>query len=236
MKATEAITLQAFLIALSQLDTALPGDLQQKIQQIGHTLAHDKTSAIAEIRDLVKKHAQLNRLYEAARITLQKQYQTQERDKWQEREWIVSESGSLALESIAVPILTADDFTIAAKELLKKLKVGKDFIDKIFLDSLQKAVSLADIRTISVLEALEFRPLTIENLAYRLEMPIEQSCGIVQRLWNSGYIDMTTGGILRKIFPIFKSKKPASQIADSAAYFTLTSKGYFHLHPVITLG
>ena len=231
MKATEAITLQAFLIALSQLDTALPGDLQQKIQQIGRALANHQTSAIAEIQDLVKKHAQLNRLYEAARITLQKQYQTQERDKW-----MMSESGSLALENIAVPILIADDFTIAAKELLKKLKAGKDFIDKIFLDSLQKAVSLADIRTISVLEALEFRPLTIENIAYRLEMPIEQSRGIVQRLWNRGYIDITTRGILRKIFPIFKSKKQAKQIADSKAYLTLTAKGHFRLHPVITFG
>ncbi len=148
----------------------------------------------------------------------------------------MSESGSLALESIAVPILTADDFTITAKELLKKLKVGKDFIDKIFLDSLQKAVSLADIRTILVLEALEFRPLTIENLAYRLEMPIEQSRGIVQRLWNRGYIDTTTGGIFRKIFPIFRSKKQANQIVNSKVYLTLTAKGHFRLHPVITLG
>ncbi|MGK7872585.1 MAG: hypothetical protein AB4426_04525 [Xenococcaceae cyanobacterium] len=230
MKATEKTTLQAFLIALSQLDTALPFDLQQAIAKIGHALAQNQTDVIDSISDLVKKHPQLNELYSAARTTLQKQYQTQEQDKL-----TMGESDALALENVAVSILTADDFTIAAKQLLRKLKAAKDFTDIVFMDCLQKAVSRADARAISVLKALESRPLTIENLAYKLEMPIEQSRRIVQRLWNDGYIDTTTGGILRKILPIFKSRKFPSKEA-SVDYFTLTSRGYFHLHPVITFG
>lgn len=49
LKSTEEITLQALLVALAQIDTALPDHLQQEIHQLGGELAQQKTGAIAQI-------------------------------------------------------------------------------------------------------------------------------------------------------------------------------------------
>ncbi|MFN6568006.1 hypothetical protein A6770_23300 [Nostoc minutum NIES-26] len=47
-----------------------------------------------------------------------------------------------------------------------------------------------DIRRI--LTALERRPLTVENLAYALGLPLEETREVMMRLWDEGYIDTTT--------------------------------------------
>ncbi|VEP12083.1 conserved hypothetical protein [Hyella patelloides LEGE 07179] len=228
MTPTEQTTLQAFLIALAQLETTLLEDLQQDIRQIGDDLNKQPTVAFDKIPELVTKHAQLNDLYKTARLNLQREYQTQQRDKLE-----ISVSGKLALEPMAITMLTADDFQATAKQLVTRVKDSKDA----FFKTLQAAVSVtqakADLKAFSVLKALEFRPLTIENLAYALEMSPDQARQIIQRLWQEGKINTTKAGIFGTIFPFLRPKKRPSQIHDSNTYFTLTSFGYFDLHPVI---
>ena len=226
LKPNQQITLQSFLIALSELDTALPENLQPAIHQIGHSLAKGEKTGINRISELVSHHPQLNQLYQQARLNFQRQYQSQERDKL-----FIYGSDTLALEKTAITLLTADDFLSAAKQLVNQANTVKDS----FLASLQQSISLAEARSnlqaISILQALEFKPLTIENLVYTLNLPQEKVHHLVQRLWNEGKIDTVTGGILRKIFPTLRSKKQLNE----SAYFTLTSLGYFHLHPLIDI-
>lgn len=234
MNSIEQITLQALLIALAQLETSLPENLQKNISQIGDDLEKNSTHALDRIPELLTKHPQLRDLYETARLNLQREYQTQERDKFKGRPKLeISVAGALALEPMAIKLLTANDFQATAKQLVTKVKDSKDT----FLKQFQEAVSLtqakANLKAFSVLKALEFRPLTIENLAYALEISPEQARQIIQRLWQEGKINTTKAGIFGTIFPFLRPKKRPSQIHDSNTYFTLTSLGYFDLHPII---
>ena len=233
MTPAQKTTLQALLIALAQLETTLPEDLQQDIRQIGDDLNKQPTVALNRIPQLVTKHPQLNDLYKTARSNLQREYQTQQRDKLE----IISASGTLALEPIAISILTADDPQDTAKQIFKQIfkrvKDSKDLFSNAFQTALSLAQAKADLKAFSVLKALELRPLTIENLAYALEMSPEQTRQIIQRLWQEGKINTTKAGIVSTIFPFLRPKKRPSQINDSNIYFTLTSLGYFDLHPVI---
>ena len=235
MTPTEQTTVQALLIALAQLETSLPDDLQQDIHQIGNDLKQQSNVAITKIPQLVEKHSQLKNLYRAARSNLQKQYQNQQRDKFK---FEISASGTPALkpitiETIAIDLLTADDFQATAQQIIKQVKDSKDS----FINAFQTAVSVTqakeNLKAFSILKALEFRPLTIENLAYALEMSPEQTRKIIQRLWQEGKINTTNGSILGTILPFLRPKKQPSQINDAKTYFTLTSWGYFYLHPVI---
>lgn len=88
---------------------------------------------------------------------------------------------------------------------------------------------------IQALRVLERRPLTVAHLKYALGLPTEKVHQVVKRLWNKGYIDDSTANIFRKIIPSSKRRENLASI-DQTTYFTLTSKGYFHLHPVISFG
>ena len=234
LRPSETTTLQALLIALAQVETPLSQELKQEVQEIARNLESDSSTAISKISTLVEKDTQLNDTYQTARLNLQRQYQAQERDKF-----AINGSGTLSLEEItslediAYKILYSNDFLATAQQIVKKLQDSQDS----FIKTLQMAVSVAqakvDIKTFSILEALEFRPLTVENLAYGLEMDQEEIYQIVQRLWQERKIDTTNGSTLRKILPFLRSKNQPCKIEPTTTYLTLTSLGYFHLHPVI---
>ncbi|MGK7899345.1 MAG: hypothetical protein AB4372_38460 [Xenococcus sp. (in: cyanobacteria)] len=234
MKIIEQTTLQALLIALARVDTPLSQELKQEIQELAHDLAKNSSNAISKIESLVKKDNQLSEHYQTARDNLQRQYQAQERDKFG-----INGSGTLSveditsLEDIAYKILYSNDFLATAQKIVQKLQKSQDS----FIKTLQMAVSVAqakvDIKTYSILEALEFRPLTVENLTYGLEMDQEEIYQIVQRLWQERKIDTTNGSTLHKILPFLRSKNQPCKINPTTTYLTLTSLGYFYLHPVI---
>ena len=234
MKIIEQTTLQALLIALARVETPLSAGLKHEIQELAHDLANNSSDAISKISTLVKKDSQLNDLYQTARLNLQKQYQAQERDKFG-----ISVASTLSLddagflENIAYQILYSNDFQVAIQEIVKRFHNSKDS----FLNTLQMASSVAqakaDLKAISILEALEFRPLTVENLAYGLEMDQEQTYQIVKRLWQERKIDTIQGSTLRKILPFLRPKNQSCKIEPTTTYLTLTSLGYFYLHPVI---
>jgi hypothetical protein len=74
--------------------------------------------------------------------------------------------------------------------------------------------------------------VTPSDLAYKTSLPKAKVTEIVTQLWNEGKISTLTGGILGKMFPVLINKNKF----NPDAYFTLTSVGYFDLHPVIKIG
>jgi hypothetical protein len=82
IKTTDAITIQAFLNALGNLDSSLDESLKQDINNIGQTLANGDTICAAQcMRNLVLKDENLGKAYRAQRQTLNKDYQIQDRSK-----------------------------------------------------------------------------------------------------------------------------------------------------------
>ena len=234
MKPTEQTTLQAFLIALAQLETPLSEELKPEIQRIADDLERNGSAAIAKVDSLVKQDSQLSEFYQKARLNLQRQYQAKERDKFSLNSSVaLSLDQTSSLEDIAYKILYSNDFLATAQQIVKKFQNSQDS----FIKTLQMAVSVAqakaDLKTISILKALDFRPLTVETLAYRLEMDEEQTYQIVQRLWQERKIDSLHESTLRKIFPFLIPKNQFSKIDPINTYLTLTALGYFYLHPII---
>ena len=106
-----------------------------------------------------------------------------------------------------------------------------------FLVSLQQAVSELDAHSIAVLQALEKRPLTVKGLSYVTGHSQQQAQQLMQELCQAGYIDRTTSNILHKVFPALgKNLQQTCENFDLNTYFTLTAKGHFLLHPVLTFG
>lgn len=235
MRTIDALTLQALLLALLQLDEPLPQPLHQEICQTGEALQNEQRGVADQIRTLVRKHDRLNQLYQDAYDRLQKQSPTQERAQ---SFHAAPDTLPVTWREIAVPILTADDFRAAARELLKHTarlpKASGDI--RVFLVSLQQTVSAVDAQAIEVLRSLEKRPLTVKGLVYLMGISQTQARDLVQQLCQAGYIDRTTSSILHKVFPALRNKQRTCEEFDLETYFTLTAKGHFLLHPVLTFG
>jgi predicted RNase H-like HicB family nuclease len=79
----QALNLEAFLTAVTQLDSAsiLPEELREEINQVGEALADRQTDVVVRLQEIARKHQPLYELYEAAYEALDEQYHTQERNK-----------------------------------------------------------------------------------------------------------------------------------------------------------
>ena len=112
----QTVTLRAFLIALAELDSPLPATLQQEINKVGEMLANTPNDALNRLLELAENDCLLTS-YQQARINIQKQYETQERNKYdqpsQQNQPTPTPSGHLA--NIAIPILKAADSSAEAK-------------------------------------------------------------------------------------------------------------------------
>lgn len=87
-----------------------------------------------------------------------------------------------------------------------------------------------------ILTLLERQPLTIENLAESVESSIDEVGTVIIKLFEKGDIDRVESGILYKIFPdLFWNTRRQVQISNSDTHLTLTLKGYFRLHPLISI-
>jgi hypothetical protein len=236
MKPNEALSLEAFLVALAQLDTSLPSDLLSGMQQIGEALVQRPTEAIATIDVLVHRHAVLQRLYELAWITIQRQWFDDV------RRLLATPEAETILENFAVRVLMTDDPQTAAQAQIERAgqrEEATNLFDRI-VQLLYNVASAIETQTAAVLRALERRPLTVENLCYVLQLSADQVRALVQYLLNAGYIGSTNSGILRKFFPLLGRSRQAVNVAaqqvtfDTPDYFTLTAKGHFYLHPLVT--
>ncbi len=117
LKPSEEKTLQAFLVALTQLDRPLSPDLQQTLHQLGNDLAAQHSDAIAQLPAIASQDPALNSLYETARLDLQKRYQSQERAKGAVLP-IDSPGFKLNLENLASQIFRETDSVGAAQTFL----------------------------------------------------------------------------------------------------------------------
>jgi hypothetical protein len=258
MKSNEAIALQSLLITLSRLEATLPFDFQVKIHHLGNVLTLHQSQTIEAIDDLVCQHFQLHRLYELVRVTFQQKYQQQcgqqqcgQQQNDQQRSQISLTSdlppeAEGALETMVDQVLSHADPQKAAQNCIEQIKIQQEHSPS--SDSLQPiwrclygVVTLLEEQVNALLRAVERRPLTTENLSYVLQMSSDQVRVLVQYLWNAGYIDPTSVNVFRKIFPNLRRVQNVSreatqqlQMIDSPAYFTLTAKGFFHLHPLVT--
>lgn len=82
LKELDAITLRAFSEALEKLNGSLPDTLVQLIQQVGQALEENQLSDVtAAIEDITEADPNLLELYLKERLSLQEQYQAQQRNK-----------------------------------------------------------------------------------------------------------------------------------------------------------
>lgn len=232
MNGVDPIRLQAFLLALSQLDVALSKDLHQSIHRIGLALANDQMNVEPQIEAVLQQHPRLRELYDEAYANLQQQPPDQQQAT-QRADYL-----PLLAHEMAVPILVAEDFPDAAREVVKQAQQasGLPYAARWFSLSLQRAVEKVDAKTIAVLKALEKRPLSVKSLVYVVGLTVDQIWPIVQSLWQKGYIDRVTANIIYKIFPMLKDRELSCQAIDAETYLTLTAKGHFYLHPVLSVG
>lgn len=234
------LTIQAFMLALPQLDVPLPSEMEQAIHQIGHAIQNQQQQvAASEIRELVTQHHRLNELYQECYDHLQRRYQTHERAK----STGMSSTVTMALpwQSLwAVPILTSDNPRRLVRSIAHHSFAQTDpriaFDDSgILLASLAKVVRKIDAQETAILRALEYHPLTVEDLTYTVRMSLEQVKTIVESLWQGHYVDVASSNLWQRMLSLIEPCSQKPQVSDPATYFTLTMKGRFRLHPLIKL-
>lgn len=239
MKATEALTLEACLIAIAKLETELPPDLHQSMQAIGQALQASDPTAVSQLRDLVTHHADLQKHYDIARELLQEQYHTQERAKaWNPQHNGNSGTATLRLEAFAIPMLTADDFRTTAQRLFQRDDVRRAYQHpqsdlRAFLHTLKQTVTTLDPVALELMRELERKPATVENLSYGLNLALSQAQGLAQRLQKDGYIGPLNGNFLHMMLPLIGVYPQKTHPLRADTYLSLTAKGYFQLNPVI---
>lgn len=82
MKAEHETQLKAFVIALNGLESPLPEAAYDSIHQMGLAIAQQNPDrALQILHELVQTHPDLSDRYEAARLSLRRDYQTQQRSK-----------------------------------------------------------------------------------------------------------------------------------------------------------
>ncbi|NJL20898.1 MAG: hypothetical protein HC895_08910 [Leptolyngbyaceae cyanobacterium SM1_3_5] len=196
MKPNEALTLEAFLVALAQLDTSLPSDLLLGMRQIGEALTQRKAEAIDTIDTLVRRHSNLQRLYELAWITIQHYW-------FDDLRRLAAVPGADGiLEDFAAQVLATDDPQLAAHVQIERAgqrEQPANLLDRL-MQLLAKVADAIETQTTALLRALERRPLTIENLCYVLQLSADQVRALVQYLLNAGYIGSTRSSVIRKLF------------------------------------
>ncbi|MGF1498417.1 MAG: hypothetical protein ACFB8W_16575 [Elainellaceae cyanobacterium] len=238
MSTADPIAIQAFTAAMPQLEPLLPDDLRQAAHRVGKALTQqDLEGATAAIFDLVERYDCLKQPFTTAYERLEKQHQAQRRQPWNQNMVALSASTEPPLENITASILTADDFVAAGKQLLRRLESRHRCLSddhQAFLASLHRAIEQADEQILPILRALEPHPLTILDLAHVLGHPLDQIRPNVHSLWRTHYIDLTTGSLVHRILPMLPRLRHPQTITDTDSYFTLTMKGHFRLHPLIT--
>lgn len=110
--------LKAFLKALIEIDSPLPPDLIQKINQVGDALVNQQTAEVGKLEAIAHRHVRLRELYESACINLQEQYQPQELNRFfsPDKKTASDSKPPDLLENIAAPILQTPEPPTEAKK------------------------------------------------------------------------------------------------------------------------
>lgn len=252
MKANEAITLDACLLALLHYGDSVPLSLHEQIQLANQQLANRQPGAVKQLKDILQQDEQLDRLYTASRRYLITQYGQQERAK----SAVISAPIPSAVPSIAIPnsinsfgfglidlateILSSPDanYRTKAQQVFRQPKVQKQLEKapedlKVSAKELANAASMLHPTKVAVMKKLDKKILTVDDVAFSIEIPIEKARRYIQSLWNEGYVRPISGNFLKQIWLAFKGAPRLEQPPADDTYLTLTAKGHFYLHPGI---
>ena len=242
MNSVNDLTIQAFSLAQLVLDTLLPDDLEQAIRQVGHTVTEQESEAVTAIHDLVDHYGCLRKPYELVYDDLQQHYQRlQQISSFNTLDFNPSEtirSLPLPWKPIAASILIADNPRETARTVVKKTIAQIDFRETLdglhaFWLALVHIVQDLNSQENAILRSLIRHPMTVEGLSHTLGMPLDHVQAIVASLWAAGAIDVTTGHLLHRLFPVRKPETQVRKEIDPGDYFTLTMRGHFRLRPFI---
>jgi hypothetical protein len=237
MKLHEDRTIQAFTLALPQLNGEVSPELHQQIQKIGQDLSQGQPGVAAAIDALIQNNPVLKQPFEQAYDQLAQKYRSQERTKGLTNS--SPTAAALTWEDVAVPVLLAGDFRTAAEQALQRMngqlrKMPAEA--QPFLSSLQTRLRSLEVQERDVLSLLYQQPLTLIDLVHRLRISREQAEQIVKSLWQKGFIDWAESGVWSKLFPDVQSRQSQTLNINPDASLTLTVKGHFYLHPVFNFG
>ncbi len=88
---------------------------------------------------------------------------------------------------------------------------------------------------IGFLSELEKHSLTVREIACIQELSVNDARIVLERLLREGYIDTVGNSILHYVFYFLGQRRRRKiVISDSETLFSLTSKGYYRLHPFIS--
>jgi hypothetical protein len=233
----DALTIQAFSLARLQLAPVLTDDLEEEIHDVGDRVAHHDPRAADDVREIVKHHTCLQGYYEAAYNDLHRHYQSQERTT------DLPDTATQVLphnwERVVVEILQADAPLHTVRHLIRELHTQSDTFTagmiNAFFTVLQKVLVDLDNHAIAVLKALAERPLSLNDLIRLLDGSDPHVQAVVHMLWHEGYISRLNSSILDRILPLL-GQHQRHEALDPDAQLTLSAKGHFMLHPVVTMG
>lgn len=233
MNLLDALTLQAFSLARLHLNSALPRDLMDTVYQMGWAIARHQPNVAQQIREFVQQHGCLREPYEQAYHHLEQRYQVQEQAIVQ----VTNSSLEANWQRLVADILVADDPKAVVEEEVLQPDDPSDIklrqtLPQPYLTALQQEVATLDQQASNILKVLERQLLTVEDLAYVVNLPAEQTRAIVQDLWRKGYIDTTKRTPLHRLLSFIGNQDEPREVENQHS-FNLTAKGHFYLHPLV---
>ncbi|MEB3213152.1 MAG: hypothetical protein VKL39_17505 [Leptolyngbyaceae bacterium] len=235
MNVSDATIIQAFTVTLPRLEMVLSPEMKQAAHQVGDALAHHHPEEAAEqIQDLVQHHRCLASPFQV----LYRDFQSRVQLNSEESE-VSSESLEMMIEGMTVPILRSDDFVLSARQMIRQTlnqhqqdKLLPDIVH-FFITCLQRAIATSDEQVTTILRALEQQLLSVEDIAHLLKIPVDQARQMVANLWERGYIDSAKSSVVgRAVAAFIRSPRPMPP-ENPTTHFVLTSRGHFHLHPLL---
>ncbi|MEL6223421.1 MAG: hypothetical protein AAFR31_12365 [Cyanobacteria bacterium J06627_8] len=245
MNVSDAAIIQAFTVALPRQELILPSEIKRAIHQVGYELAqHHSDKAAGQIREMVQQHHCLAEPFHSIHKNFQDRYRTRFGDSLTSKpsEEPFTESLEQLMETMIVPILRSDEFATSARSVVRRSLQQDNQEDQddllpdvvhFFIMYLQKAISASDEQIHTILHALEQQLLSVEDIAHLLKISIDQAHQIVKNLWRRGYIDSAKSSVVgRAVAAFIRSPRPTPP-TNPTTHFVLTSRGHFHLHPLL---
>ncbi len=214
----DQIDLAVLQDALEQFATDISGEeLTQLLEAIRHWQNQAPGSA-QQLCQLVQSSSSIDQAYGQALQQRKRNYSAQERAK----------SAVLVADSVG-PL---NGLGQIANALAKQVETLLTQMSESIASQSCGETTTHQIQT-AILQALSQHPLRPQDLAYRLNQPLDQTKALVQSLWRKGYIDQLSAPMLYTVLPGLRDRQYRQQPVSSKLFLSLTSKGYFHLHPPI---
>lgn len=207
----DELDLEVLRYAVDHYVSELPDELAEKllngIQSIQSQTPHAVENLVAQFR----QNEHLDRIYRQSLNALRQGYSSQERAKS-----LVLNSHQSNMQNLGQECQQVfNDIASTIQHSLAK----------------RQRRELENART-QILKALAKYQLTTEDLAYTIGRSQSATQDLINSLWTKGYIDYLGSPLPFTIFPALRNHRYRNKAVEPDAFLTLTSKGYFHLHPL----